>query len=177
MSEQVTLMSEEEAKLRSELYLRQRVDFQEEYYRQRIDEFTFNSDTMLWVSAGLMAISTVVSSYSMVSNGVALSFITALLPAFATAVAAFRSLYQWQRQATLYESSWLSLQQAKLAMPDTDFLEPGDYARFFPLLVQQSETVLRNEAAQWGQLEGVLTSGITMAELQPGANTPDAPER
>jgi len=169
MSEQVTLMSEEEAQLRSMLYLRQRVDFQEEYYRKRIDEFTFNSDKMLWVSAALMATSTVVSSYSMVANGVVLSFITALLPACATAIAAFRSLYQWQRQATLYDASRLSLLQAKLAMPDTDFLEPGDYARYFPQLVQQAETVLRNEAAQWGQLEGVLTSGITAADLQPPA--------
>lgn len=176
MSEQIALMSEDEARLRAELYLRQRVNFQEEYYRRRIDEFSFNADQMLWMSASLMGISTVISSYSMVSNSVTLSFITALLPAIAMVVAAFRSLYQWQRQATLYEASWLSLQQAKLAMPDTDFLQPGDYARYFPKLVHQAETVLRNEASQWGQLEGALTSGLNTFAVQPppGESSPDA---
>ncbi len=146
-------LNEIEARLRTQLYIQQRIDVQESFYRNRITEFSFNSDRMLWVSAGLMGISTVISSYSVVSDKPFFAFITALLPAVATAVAAFRALYQWQRQAAIYEDTWLALQQARLTMPDEDFLEPGDYGRYFPLMVRRTEDVLRSEASQWGQME------------------------
>ncbi|MBI5959368.1 MAG: SLATT domain-containing protein [Chloroflexi bacterium] len=152
------LFTEEEARLRTELYLNQRVEYQDKYYERRIAEFTFNSDLMLWFSALLMGISTVISSYSVVTDRPVFAFVTALLPTFATAVTAFRSLYQWQRQATIYEDCWLALQQARLSMPDTDFLNKGDYERFFPELVLRAETVLRHEASQWGQMEQVPAS-------------------
>ncbi len=40
---------------------------------------------MLWVTAGLMGVSTVISSYSVVSDRPLAAFITALLPAIAAA--------------------------------------------------------------------------------------------
>ena len=147
------LLTEDEAKLRAGLYTQQRIDYQDSYYQRRLDEFSFNADKMLWVSAGLMGFSTILSSYSILSDKSIYALITVLLPAFAAAVSAFRSLYQWQRQAAVYEDSWLALQQARLAMPDEDFLQPGDYARYFPHLVQRTEDVLQAEASQWGQIE------------------------
>jgi hypothetical protein len=159
-------LSAAEARLRANLYVQQRLEYQDGYYQRRIAEFTFNSDRMLWVSAGLMGISTVISSYSVVSDRPLAAFITALLPAFAAAISAFRSLYQWQRQAQLYEDTWLALQQARLALPDEDYLQPDDYKIYFPDLVRRTENVLRNEASQWGQLER-LTPEDT------GASTPD----
>ncbi|MCD4684580.1 MAG: SLATT domain-containing protein [Anaerolineae bacterium] len=148
-----SLFTEEEAKVRTELYLQQRIDYQDGYYQRRKAEYTFNADRMLWFSAGLMGVSTVISSYSVMANKPFFAFLTALLPAFAAAVSAFRSLYQWQRQAQIYEGTWLALQQARLALPDTDFLQPGDYQRHFPKLVQKTEYALRTEASQWGQLQ------------------------
>jgi hypothetical protein len=148
-----TLFTEEEAKLRAELYIQQRIDYQDDYYERRMAEYRFNSDIMLWITAGLMGVSTVISSYSVVADQPVFAFLTTLLPAFAAAVAAFRSLYQWQRQAQIYEGTWLGLQRARLAMPDEDFLDEGDFARYFPELVQQTEAVLRREASQWGQLK------------------------
>lgn len=147
------LFTEDEAQMRIELYSQQRVNYQDSFYRRRIAEFTFNSEKMLWASAFLMGISSVISTYSVLSNQAFFAFVTALLPAFATAISAFRALYQWQRQATVYEDSWLALQRARLAIPDEDFLQVGDYARFFPELVLQTETVLRAEASQWGQTD------------------------
>jgi hypothetical protein len=161
------LLTEEEARLRTELYLQQRVEYQDDYYKRRIAEFTFNSDIMLWFSALLMGISTIISSYSVVTDRPAFAFVSALLPAFATAISAFRSLYQWQRQATVYEDCWLALQQARLSMPDTDFLRPSDYIRFFPELVLRAETVLRHEASQWGQMEQVPTSPVFKTQETP----------
>jgi hypothetical protein len=150
------LMSAAEAKLRASLYLQQRLEYQDDYYQRRIAEFTFNADRMLWITAGLMGISTVISSYSVLSDRPLGAFITALLPAFAAAISAFRSLYQWQRQAQLYEDTWLALQQARLAMPDEDYIQTEDYTVYFPELVRRTEGVLRNEASQWGQLEHLV---------------------
>ena len=72
-------MPKPEARLRAELYLQQRVDYQDDYYERRIAEFTFNSDRMLWISAGLMGVSTVISSYSVMSDQPLYAFVTALL--------------------------------------------------------------------------------------------------
>jgi hypothetical protein len=162
------LLSEREAKLRAELYLQQRLEYQDDYYQRRISEFTFNSDRMLWVSAGLMGMSTVISSYSVMADRPFFAFLTALLPAFAAAISAFRSLYQWQRQAQLYEDSWLALQQARLALPDEDFIDMGDYPRYFPDLVRATEEVLRNEAGQWGQLERAVMEEASGPAPAPG---------
>jgi hypothetical protein len=147
------LFTEEEARLRAALYIQQRIDYQDDYYERRIAEYRFNSDIMLWITAGLMGVSTVISSYSVVTDQPIYAFLTALLPAFAAAVSAFRSLYQWQRQAQIYEGTWLGLQRARLALPDEDFLDSGEYAYYFPELVHQTESVLRKEASQWGQLK------------------------
>lgn len=165
-----SLFTEEEAKLRTELYLQQRIDYQDDYYERRMAEYTFNADIMLWFSAGLMGVSTVISSYSVVADQPIFAFLTALLPAFAAAVSAFRALYQWQRQAQIYEGTWLALQQARLALPDEDFLSEGDYKRHFPQLVQKTENALRAEAAQWGQLRELQSPveqfQITVEEAQ-----------
>ncbi len=150
------LLSAAEAQRRASLYMQQRVEYQDDYYERRIAEFSFNSDRMLWITALLMGVSTVISSYSVVSDRPLAAFITALLPAFAAAMSAFRSLYQWQRQAQLYEDTWLALQQARLALPDEDYIQPEDYTVYFPELVRVAENVLRNEASQWGQLEHLI---------------------
>jgi hypothetical protein len=161
------LFTEEEARLRTQLYIQQRINLQDDFYRHRMAEFTFNSDKMLWVSAGLMGISTVISSYSVVADKAFFAFVTALLPAFAAAVSAFRGLYQWQRQATIYEDTWLALQQARLAMPDEDYLEEGEYVRYLPQLVYQTEEVLRSEASQWGQMEQIRSAAADKPPAQP----------
>jgi hypothetical protein len=172
--EQVLLLSEEEAKLRTELYLQRRVEYQSAYYQRRVDEFMFNADKMLWFSAILMGVSAVISSSSIVADNAWLPFITALLPAFAAVLSAFRSLYQWERQASIYQSTWLALQQAKLALPDEKFLKPGDYARYFPDLVRQAEQVLCSEADQWGQLVSVEPAAGEAAPAEVGPVEPEA---
>jgi hypothetical protein len=169
------LLSAPEAKLRAGLYSQQRLEYQDDYYQRRIAEFTFNSGRMLWVSAGLMGISTVISSYSVVSDRPLAAFITALLPAFAAAISAFRSLYQWQRQAQLYEDTWLALQQARLALPDEDYLQPDDYKVYFPDLVRLAENVLRNEASQWGQLEHLMPEDTQPSAPAGGSQPPSTP--
>jgi hypothetical protein len=167
-------MSNKEARLRTELYLQQRLNRQAIYYQNRIEEFNFNADQMLMISAILMGLSTVVSSATIAGGSPVWAFLTAMLPAFAAAVSAFRSLYQWERQATIYEETWVALQQARLALPDEDSLKVSEYDTYLPALVAKTEEVLRNEASQWGQLENVLPSDESAA--QPNEETPTPPQ-
>lgn len=152
------LMSEAEARMRAELYLENRLNHQAQYYQRRIEEFNFNADRMLRISAFLMGLSTVLSSLAIPANSRGLAFVTALLPAFAGLVSSFRSLYQWERQSSIYEEAQLALQQAKLALPDENYIKARQYSQYFPELVRQTEEVLRAEASQWGQLEKLLPS-------------------
>ncbi len=126
------LLSPREARVRADLYMKQRIDYQADYYLKRIDEFKFNADRMLMLSAFLMGISTLVSALTVLSNSAASALVTALLPAFAGGIAAFRSLYQWERQATIYESTWLALQRARIVMPDFRFDPHQRLSALFP---------------------------------------------
>ena len=146
------LLSPEEARLRTELYRQQRLEFQDRFYRSRIREFSQNSNLMLVFSAVLMFIAGITSAWSAVSHSATLAFITALLPASAAAVATFRTLYQWERQAALYSDTRVALREAKLELDDPEHLEPEDYLESFPNLVQKSEIAFQKEASQWGQI-------------------------
>lgn len=167
------LLSPREARTRTDLYIKQRLNYQADYYLNRIEEFKFNADRMLMYSAFLMGISTLVSALTVLANSAACALVTALLPAFAGGLAAFRSLYQWERQATIYESTWLALQRARIAMPDPDSIRTNDYPRFFPQLVEQTETVLRNEASQWGQLQNEKQVASNGQQTPPPVPPPD----
>ncbi|MBN1680030.1 MAG: SLATT domain-containing protein [Anaerolineae bacterium] len=146
------LLSPEEVRLRTEFYLQQRIHYQEAYYQNRVKEFDFNSSTMLVVSAVLMFLSSITSAWSASADSALLAFITAILPAFAAVVAAFRSLYQWDRQASIYQDTWFSLQEAELELEDVDYIDIDDYMMSFPGLIEKTETALQNEASQWGQI-------------------------
>ncbi len=154
-----TLFNDDEARLRAQLYIQQRLKYQDGYYARRTAEYTHNADFMLRLTATVMGISAMISALSAGTDKPIYAFLTALLPAFAGMVSAFRSLYQWQRQAKLYEETRLALRQAQLVMPDEDFPRPQSPAEQFTRLVQEVETVLRNEAQQWGQLLNVQTTG------------------
>jgi len=151
-------LTAQEAKLLTALYLAQRVNYQSDFYERRKDEFTFNSEVMLWMSAIIMGLSAILSAYSITSDNAFWAFLTALLPAFAAAIAAFRTLYQWDSQAALYDDSWYGLQEARLEVPDPDAIDSDEeYLEYFPRLVNKTEQVLQQEAAQWGQLVGSRT--------------------
>ncbi len=150
-----TLFEDEEARLRTELYLQQRYNYQDKYYARRSAEYTQNTNFMLRLTALVMGISAMISALSASTDNAIYAFLTALLPAFAGMVSAFQSLYQWQRQAKLYEETRLALREALLVLPDADFPHPESPSKQFTRLVQAVETVLRNEAQQWGQLINV----------------------
>jgi hypothetical protein len=81
-----------------------------------------------------------------------LALSTAMIPAMASYITSFRQLYNWDRQLTIYRDTQLSLESAKLLMPDLEALTPEEAHSLFPKLVQQVEGVIEKEAAQWGQI-------------------------
>jgi len=164
-----TLFDDDEALLRAALYKKQRLHFQDSYYARRAAEYMHNADFMLRLTATVMGISAMISALSAGTDKPIYAFLTALLPALAGMVSAFQSLYQWQRQAKLYEETRLALRKAELVMPDPDFPRPESPAEQFTNLVQEVEAVLRNEAQQWGQLINVQTSASSEGGARPSA--------
>ena len=154
--DQNEMFTDEEARLRTLIYLDQRLDNQVRFYLRRIAEFQYNSNVILSFSALIMGVSTAMSIYALSATEPLAMFITAILPALATALASFRAVYQWERQRSLYEDTIIELRRARLALPDTDHIQLADYADAFPLLLRQAEDVLRGEASQWGQLRAMM---------------------
>ncbi|HEX3054437.1 MAG TPA: SLATT domain-containing protein [Aggregatilineaceae bacterium] len=166
------LMPPQEAKLRTQLYVRQRIRHQQKFYQNRVREFQLNSSAMLVVSAVLMFVSSIVSAFSTSLNSPFLALCSAILPAIAGVVAAFRSLYQWERQAMLYEDVQLSLEEACIELPDEDYptsLPDAEYAAAFPRVVDKGEQAFQNEAAQWGQMQ----MATMQSKIQSAANAKD----
>ena len=128
-----TLFSDTEAQLRAQLYIQQRLNYQRDYYARRSAEYMHNADFMLRMTATVMGISAMISALSAGTDKPIYAFLTALLPAFAGMVSA----------------------------PDSDFPRPESPAEQFTRLVQEVETVLRNEAQQWGQLISVQGAGTS----------------
>lgn len=155
MTKSTQLLSEEEAVLRTRIYQIQRVENQKGYYRARIDEFRMNAGCMLVASAVLMGLSTTISLLSITGDSAGWMLITAILPAVAAALTAFRGVYQWERQLSLYEDSLIELRRAGNVIVG---VMPADYDKVFPALVRQAEGVFQNEAGQWGQIKGVMPS-------------------
>ena len=166
--EQQEMFTDEEARVRTLIYLEQRLDNQIRFYRRRIAEFQYNSNAILVASAIIMGFSTMMSIFALSSSEPWAMFITAILPALATALASFRAVYQWERQKSLYEDTILELRRARLVLPDTDHIRPEDYANAFPLLLHRAEDVFQGEAGQWGQLRAMMPS---VAAKLPGAST------
>ncbi|PJF40826.1 MAG: hypothetical protein CUN54_03760 [Phototrophicales bacterium] len=142
------------AYLLTRLYLSRRIDYQQSYYRAKAKEHDNNSDLMFRLGAIIMTLSSLLAAIGATipegSRGIALA--TALLPAFAALIASFRQLYQWERQATLYRDTMLGLEEASLAAPDRDALDPPTALNVLSKLVENAEQVFKNEVDQWGQL-------------------------
>jgi hypothetical protein len=161
MTKPTPILSDEEAVLRTRIYQHQRLENQKAFYRSRIDEFRLNSGCMLLASAVLMGLSTTISLLSISSKEPFWMLLTAILPAVAAALAAFRAVYQWERQTSLYEDSLLELRRAGNVIVG---VQPDDYEKVFPALVRRSETVFQNEAGQWGQIKGVMPTDTVAAD-------------
>jgi|GEM_PF-4373196 len=134
------------------IYIAKRIDGQRAYYQERIKEFEANAGLMTTIGALIMAFSAALSAAGAGFQSAEIALATAILPALATLVASFRSLYQWERQAGLYRDATLGLDEAKLQMPDSDVYNPRSASVLLPLIVRTTEEVFEAEINQWGQI-------------------------
>lgn len=151
------MFNKDDIDLLLKFYIDKRIRYQISFYEARIREnqrnsdFTFNLGTAIMTLSSLLATisATVTSSESSLVN--IFPIFSAVLPALAALLAAFRQLYGWERQILIYRDSLLGLERARLLMPDDDRVSRTDLMAVFPKLVATAETVFNSEASQWGQ--------------------------
>lgn len=140
------------AELLTRIYLTKRIHYQMDWYKSRMTENDYNDGTMFKIAAWVMSISSVLAMGGVVSESPVLPLLTALLPPMAALIASFRSLYQWDKQNSIYQDTILGLEQAKLTLPDLDDMDARTAFRIYPELVRQAESAFEKEAQQWGQI-------------------------
>ncbi len=158
------------AEVLTRIYLDKRLRYQMNWYQSRMTENDYNDGTMFKAAAWVMAISSVLAMGGAISDSTLLPLLTALLPPVAALITSFRSLYQWDKQTSIYQDTVLGLEEAMLVLPDQDDLEAFTAFTVYPELVRSAEAVFEKEAQQWGQV------AAGQGEDRAGANV-DAVER
>ena len=137
------------------VYAHKRIEAQVDFYQSRIKENERNADFTFGMGALVMTISSLVATVGASVRDPfwtpALTVMSAILPAFAALLAAFRQLYGWERQSSIYRDALLGLEKVRLLAPDDDRVAASSLQEIYPDLVQRSETVFTGEVSQWGQ--------------------------
>src|SRR5690349_14134608 len=87
------------------IYVDKRLNSQADFYRSRVRENNSNANFTFLVSTAVMSVSALVAAVSAVSSSPFFSLLSAILPAFAALLAAFRQLYGWERQSSIYQDA------------------------------------------------------------------------
>lgn len=141
----------EEIRILHDIYINKRIQEQVQFYSSRIRENQLNSDFTFGFGTFIMTLSSLLATISAASAVPVLALVSAILPAFAAMLAAFRQLYGWDRQINIYRDTMLGLERIKLIVPDENRLTLETLAEVFPRLVNSAETVFTAEVSQWGQ--------------------------
>ncbi len=136
-------------------YQEHRIDDQLRFYRGRRELFERATGQALAVSATLLGFSSAASALAGADIGwTALwSALAAILPAAASALAAYNGLYAFERQSKLYGDAVRAVHAASRPRPDADAPHGGrSPEENVADLVKRVEAAFRQEQAQWGQL-------------------------
>ncbi len=133
------------------IYIKKRLDYQADFYKNRVRENNSNANFTFLVSTAVMSISALVAAVSAVISSPFFSLLSAILPALAALLAAFRQLYGWERQSSIYQDALMGLERVKLLTPDKDDMPSADLATIYPAIVAGGEEVFTGEVNQWGQ--------------------------
>lgn len=146
-----------------ELYREARVRDQLRYYEGRRAAFTRAYGQLLVVSAVLLGATSTVSALAgtEIAGKVVWAVLAAVLPAVSTALAAYGTLFGFDRHAKLYDDAVRSLDR----LDEPDLAQAADADTAVTSYIAQVEDVLRSEQSQWGQL---------VSERRPGEETSPA---
>ncbi len=133
------------------LYRSQRLQDQLGWYDDRCREFAAASRQLASLSAFVLALGAGTSVLAGVSSTgkPVWAALAAVLPAIATTLSAYGSLYAFERQAKIYADARRSLLSLSRTMPEAS---AGDAESATADFVNSVEDVLRREQGQWGQL-------------------------
>jgi heme/copper-type cytochrome/quinol oxidase subunit 4 len=129
-----------------DIYLKQRVAGQKNYYKYKADECDFNSDLTFLMGGLLPFAATVVSAWTMFNTSQSLSALVIILPALAAIFISFQRIYDWDRQFSIFIRTYEGLQTAEIVDETID-----DKRALLLELVGRVESILASEADQWGQ--------------------------
>jgi SMODS and SLOG-associating 2TM effector domain 1 len=145
----------------TEAYRAHRFEDQRTFYHSRRSEFEAARDQSSWLTSFLMiltgAASALASAPELGGPKWLWSILAIALPAVATALFAYSSLYGFERQGKIYGDAENALICARADAPDLK--PPMDDTAFHQAMgahVQQVEQILSAEQAQWGQLIGEI---------------------
>ena len=149
-------LTQAEADFLREVYLRNRVRFQEQFYTNRISEFRQNSSFTHTVAAILMGLSTLIAGWSALTDSPIIPLLVVLLPSAAAMFVSFQQMYSWERQLGLYDETLDQIKNAQipLVIKAEQSIPPARLTD----TIAACEIVFSMECDQWGQ--DVLNSNV-----------------
>ena len=152
-------MSEQHVHQFFELYQQYRYQDQLKFYDSRVKEFERAHKEANGISIVLLGLTFVVGGLSAISDfspgfKLACQIVAVILPILSTTIIAYDGLYDFERQAKLYDDSIDNLHHAKqnLGLAVLDSLDEGQYTEHVKKYVEDVEKVFHDEQGQWGQL-------------------------
>jgi predicted trehalose synthase len=135
-------------------YQKQRIDDQLDFYGRRRALFDHAANQALALSAILLGFTTAVAALTGTNVGPAWlwAILATVLPAAATALTSYSSLYAFEQQSKIYGDAVRALHAATRPVADPDPAAQRSTDEDAAELVKRVEAVLRQEQAQWGQL-------------------------
>lgn len=135
-----------------EVYRLCRIDDQLKFYGDRRHEYESAISQLGAVSGLVLALGAASAALAGASVGghEIWAIMAAVLPATATAVAAYGALYAFEQQAKIYADAVKALRRIDREPPDLN--EATDPATAVREYVERAEEIFRREQGQWGQL-------------------------
>jgi hypothetical protein len=135
-------------------YREHRIDDQLGFYSGRRALFDHAANQALAVSAVLLGFTTAVAALTGTNVGPVWlwSILATVLPAAATALTSYSSLYAFEQQSKIYGDAVRAVHAAVRPVADPDPAAPRSAEQDVLELVKRVEAVFWQEQAQWGQL-------------------------
>lgn len=156
-------LSDAELEFLTYLYRERRLQAQTTWYRNRKQEFEYNSNFTLLVSAVFVSAVGMVGALSaQMTDNFLVQLLPTALPALAAALAAFNQVYGWDRQRRMYDDTVAQLRAASSRLARGE----GDERKInFLETVQACEGVFGSESDQWGQ--GLIDQELASVSAMP----------
>lgn len=131
------------------------------YYKARSGEFENAQKQGVYMAAGLMFLTAIVSlliSANLIGAKSVLAALGVILPALSAALTSYNSLYSFEQQSKLYKDAMNALHKAEASRLDAEQATEAETVAKMEDYVNQVEGVFQKEQGQWGQLISEIKS-------------------